>query len=341
VPVTTAGVADPNDGDYYPQVVVRATRDSDYSNVLPSGTLAWNVTDDFVVRAGISKTMTRPNPSDLRSGIAFPNADASSASLGNPDLEAYISNNFDVGFEYYTGNEGYFGVAAFRKNLTGFTRLNQTQVTFGFIEDTYDVSFNSLGASQQAALTTRGGGDPRAAIVRLDQTVNADGKLILNGFEFNWVQPLDFLLGKIGINGFGLTANYTFIDQRGQGTGAPALALGVPPQTYNATLYYDNHGVSARVSIVSSLGSQLTGPSSNQQGVNGAELFSDDYHQVDFSSSFDFAKMFGWSEYAPQLTIDGINLTNESRRAYSQFTNATYNSFNAGRTIMVGLRGRF
>jgi TonB-dependent receptor len=334
------GSPDPADGSRYPDVVTIATRDSDYRNVLPSGTVAWNVTDDFVVRGGISKTLTRPNPSELRSGIAFPNADASSASLGNPGLKPYLSNNFDVGFEYYTGDEGYFGVAAFRKNLTGFTRTQQTFVTFGSLAQ-YGANFASLGASQQQALVGRGvGGDPNTAIVRLDQVVNADGKLIIDGLEFNWVQPLDFLLGRIGLDGLGFTANYTFIDQRGTGS-APALALGVPPQTYNATLYYDNHGVSARVSVTSQLGAQGTGPNSNQQGVNGAEVFGNDYRQIDFSSSFDLAKLFGWSEYAPQLTIDGINLTNETRRSYFQFTNAVNASFSAGRTIMVGLRGRF
>ena len=339
-PNTTAGQIDTADGSRYPDVITIATRDSSYNNVLPSATVAWNVTDNFILRGGASRTMTRPNPGDLRSGIAFPNADASSASLGNPGLKPYLSDNFDVGFEYYTGDEGYFGVAAFRKSLTGFTRLNQTNVTFGSLAQ-YGANFASLGASQQAALVGRGvGGDPNTAIVRLDQTVNADGKLIINGLEFNWVQPLDFLLGRIGLNGFGITANYTFIDQRGQGS-APALALGVPPQTYNATLYYENHGVSARVSVVSSLGAQNSGPNSNQQGVIGAELFGDDYHQVDFSSSFDLGQMFGWSEFVPQLTIDGINVTNETRRSYSQFTNATFNAFNAGRTIIVGLRGSF
>ena len=339
-PTVANGMADAADGARYPDVITISTRDASYDNVLPSGTLAWNVTDDFVLRGGWSKTMTRPNPADLRAGIAFPNADANSASLGNPGLAPYLSKNFDIGFEYYTGDEGYFGVAAFRKALTGFTRLNQTNVTFGSLAQ-YGANFASLGASQQAALIGRGvGGDPNTAIVRLDQTVNADGKLIINGLEFNWVQPLDFLLGKIGLNGFGLTANYTFIDQRGQGS-APALALGVPPQTYNATLYYENHGVSARVSVTSSLGAQNTGPNSNQQGVTGAELYGDDYHQVDFSSSFDLGQMFGWSEFVPQLTIDGINVTNETRRSYSQFTNATFTSFNAGRTIIFGLRGRF
>jgi TonB-dependent receptor len=346
VPNTTAGQTDTADGSRFPDAVTISTRDTEYSNTLPSATVAWNVTDDFVVRGGLSKTMTRPNPSELRAGIAFPNADASSASLGNPELTPYLSRNMDVGFEYYTGNEGYFGVAAFRKAITGFTRLQQTNVPFGDLAQ-YGANFASLGASQQDALRNRalqqtGGAsnDPNIALVRLDQTVNADGRLIINGLELNWVQPLDFLLGRIGLNGLGFTANYTFIDQKGEGS-APALALGVPPETFNATLYYEHHGVSARVSMTKAQGSQGSGPNSNQQGVTGAELFGTDYHQVDFSSSFDLSEMFGWSEYAPQLTIDGINITNQTRRTYFQFSNATFNAFNAGRTFMVGLRGRF
>ena len=51
--------------------------------------------------------------------------------------------------------------------------------------------------------------------------------------------------------------------------------------------------------------------------------------------------MFGWSEFVPQLTIEGINLTEEVRRTNFQFSNALYNQFDSGRTIMVGLRGSF
>ena len=324
-----------DDGGRYPDVITISTRDTRYDNVLPSANLAWNLTDDAIVRAGVSRTMTRPNPSLLRSGISIPNADVSSASLGNPELTPYTSDNLDIGFEYYTGNEGYFGVAAFRKELEGFTQTRQTFVPFSALAQ-YGVTFASLGAGQQQALITRGNGDPNAAIVRLDETINASGKLTLNGLEFNWVQPLDF----IHLKGLGFTANFTIIDQKGEGA-APAIATNVPPETVNATLYYEDHGISARISLTKALGSQSTGPNSNQQGVTGAELFGVDYKQVDFSSSFDFGELFGWNEFIPQLTIDATNLTGETRRSYSQFTNAVYTEFDSGRTVMVGLRGRF
>ena len=73
----------------------------------------------------------------------------------------------------------------------------------------------------------------------------------------------------------------------------------------------------------------------------GAALFGDDYTQWDFSSSFDLSEMFGISSWVPQLTVDVININEEERRAYSQFTNATFSLFDSGRTVMVGLRGTF
>ena len=90
-----------------------------------------------------------------------------------------------------------------------------------------------------------------------------------------------------------------------------------------------------------SQGSQGSGPNSNQSGVLGAELFGDDYTQYDFSSSFDFTELFGAPEMMPQLTIDVVNLADEARRSYQQFSNAPFSYFESGRVVMVGLRGRF
>jgi len=192
-----------------------------------------------------------------------------------------------------------------------------------------------LTPTQQAAIDARGG--PTVATVVLNQQVNAQGKLNVNGLEFNWVQPLDF--GNAALEGLGFTANYTFIDQHGQGA-APAIAVGVSPETYNATLYYENHGVSVRGSVTSAQGTQLTGPG-GQNGITNAELFSDTYTQYDFSSSFDLSQMFNTHEWVPQLTIDVVNVTNAEQRSYFQFTNATFTQYNAGRTVIVGLRGSF
>jgi len=324
------------EGSKLPELVNIVPRDSTYENWLPSANVSLNVTENAIVRASLSRTMTRANPTDMLLGLSIRNADVSQVDLGNPELEPYLSGNIDLGFELYTGAEGYFGVAAFRKGIEGFTQRKSQNVTFADLAQ-YGVTLDTLGQQQRDSVNARGGNN---AAVELRQTVNASGRLTINGLEFNWVQPLDFLLDRIGFGGLGFTANYTIIDQKGEGA-APAIAIGVPPKSYNATVYYDKHGVSARVSVNYAEGSQASGPNSNQSGVIGAELFGNDYKQYDFSSSIDFAELFGWSKSVPQLTIDVVNIGDAKRRSYQQYSNAAFNYYDSGRTVMVGLRGRF
>lgn len=323
-------------GARYPNVVEYTEEKATYENWLPSASVALTVTDNFVVRAALSRTMTRPNPNALLPGLNFSNPSADIGSLGNVELDPFLSDNIDLGFEFYTGDEGYFGVAAFRKGIEGFTVAQTSTVPFSELAQ-YGVTYATLTPTQQAALDARGG--PSVATVSLTQQVNAPGRLTVNGLEFNWVQPLDFLLSGFGLEGFGFTANYTIIDQKGEGA-APAVAVGVAPETYNATFYYENFGISARISTTFAEGSQSTGPG-GQNGIPAAELFSADYEQWDFSSSFDLAELFGFSTWVPQLTVDVINLFDEEQRSYFQFTNATFTRYEPGRTVIVGLRGRF
>jgi TonB-dependent receptor len=306
--------------------VTFALTDNTYDNWLPALNLALNLTENAVVRGSVSRTMTRPNPNVMLPGINFSTPSADVANVGNPALEPFLSDNIDLGFEYYTGGEGYFGFAAFRKKLSGFTVPFAALSAFG-------ITFDTLTAAQQTAINSRGG--PGTATVVLQQQVNASGDLTVNGLEFNWVQPLDF----IGLHGLGITANLTFVDQKGSGA-APAVAVGVAPETYNATLYYENRGISARVSRTYAEGSVTSG--TNQNGIPAAALFSNNYGQWDFSSSFDLAKMFGsGSSWYPQLTLDVINFTDEEQRSYFQFSNAAFTQYQPGRQIMVGLRGVF
>jgi TonB-dependent receptor len=277
--------------------------------------------------------MTRPDPNAQLPGLNFSGPSADLGTVGNSALEPYLSENFDFGFEYYTGREGYIGIAAFRKSITGFTVNGSTTVPFTALAQ-YGVTFDSLSPTQQAAINSRGG--PTSASVVLQQQVNADGRLKVNGLEFNWVQPLDFLLEDY-VPGLGFLANATIIDQKGSGA-APAVAIGVADYTYNITAYYEHGGISARLSQTFTKGSQVSG--TNQNGITAAALYSDDYRQWDFSSSLDLDELTGYKGL-PQLTFDVINLTKSKQRTYYQFDNATFTYYEPGRTYMVGMRGRF
>ena len=324
----------PADGGLYPNVMNFVYTHNTYHNVLPSAEFAYNVSDNAIVRLAGSRTMTRPDPSAMLPGLNFGAPSADVGTVGNPALKPYLSDNFDLGFEYYTGQEGYVGAAVFRKRVTGFTANGNTTVPFNALA-LYGVTYATLSPPQQQAITSRGG--PDAATVVLQEQVNASGALTINGVEFNWVQPLDFLLDRFGIDGLGFTANYTLVDQAGTGA-APAVGLGIAPHTYNITAYYEHGPVMARISTVYNKGSQISTP--NQNGITNAALFSADYRQWDFSSSLDLSQLFGWS-HEVQLTGDALNLFDARLRNYFQFTNATFTQYNPGREIMIGIRGKF
>jgi TonB-dependent receptor len=322
------------DGGLYPNVLNFVYTDNTYHNMLPAGELAFNAADNTILRLALSKTMTRPDPSAMLPGVAFSSPSADTGTVGNPALAPFISENIDLGVEYYTGQEGYVSATAFRKRLTGFTANQNTTFPFNYLAQ-YGITYATLSPTQQQAITSRGG--PDATSVVLTEQVNASGALTVNGYEFNWVQPLDFLLDRFNLDGFGFTANYTLVDQHGTGA-APATALGVAPHTYNATAYYEHGPWEFRISTVFNEGTQTA--SLNQNGFPLAALYSANYTEWDFSSIVDLSKLLGWS-HDFELTFDATNLFDAKLRQYFQFSNATFTQYNPGRTLSIGFRGKF
>jgi TonB-dependent receptor len=337
-PGTSPGFA--LDGSCYPVLVNFTETNRLYSNFLPSASVAYSFGNKAVARGSISRTLTRPDPNQLLPGASFVQPSADVGTLGNNALSPYISDNIDLGFEYYTGGEGVIAFAAFRKSITGFTVNGVTTVPFSTLEP-FGITFASLTQAQQQALIDRGrpaGIAPEQVPIQIQQQVNADGKLKVNGLEFQLTQPLDFVTRHIGVTGFGFQGNLTLIDQKGEGAGAPAVALGVAPTTYTLTGYYEGNGVSSRLTYTYNEGSQGSGL--NQNGIPSAAIFGRDYAQLDFSGNVDLGKILG-NRYLPTLVVNVINITKEAQRSYFQFSNATFNEYNPGRTVLVGIRGRF
>ncbi|MBO9518394.1 MAG: TonB-dependent receptor [Porphyrobacter sp.] len=327
------------DGGRYSNVINFPTTRSTYSNLLPSTSIAYEFGGKAIARASISRTMTRPDPNAMLPGASFVQPSADIGTVGNSALNPYISDNIDLGFEFYTGGEGVIAFAAFRKSITGFTVNSLTTVPFSFFEP-YGINLDSLTEAQRDALAARAqpGQALRDVNVVVQQQVNADGKLKVNGMEFQITQPLDFLTERVGISGFGVQGNLTLIDQKGQGAGAPAVATGVSPMTYTLTGYYEKGAVSTRLSYTHYDGSQGSGL--NQNGIPQAAIFGRGYSQLDFSGSLDLGYLFD-NERLPTLVLNATNLTEEPQGSYFQFPNATFNQYNPGRTLLVGIRGTF
>ncbi|MET0496699.1 MAG: TonB-dependent receptor [Steroidobacteraceae bacterium] len=319
IPVRQAGTGLVLPGQFFNQ-----SFDSDYREFLPSFNAALNVLDSVVTRFSASRTLTRANPSAMLPGTNFTDVGATNASQGNPNISPYLSTNMDLGIEWYTGREGYAALTLFDKKLTGFTVQGITVTPFLNL----GIPFDSLTQPQQTAINSRGG--PNNATVNVTRQENAGGTLNIRGYEAQLVQPLTFAL-----DGLGFTANYTHVQQKSDGAGAPTQALGISPYTYNTTLYYENFGATVRLSYVYNAEQVTSVP--NQQGIPLAQLYADEYGQWDLSASYEFTSL----PTSPQLTLNVINLTGETQRATQQFDNATYTFYDPGYSIVVGLRGKF
>jgi TonB-dependent receptor len=290
--------------------------------------VAWDVADSWVVRMSSSRTMTRPNPRSMLPATTFSDPSAEIADQGNPNLAPYLSTNFDLGLEWYTGDEGLVALTLFNKRVSGYTYQGINVRPFREL----GIPLDALTENQLAALNANGGLD---APVNVRQQVNADATLDIQGWELIWVQPLDFLF-----QGLGFMANYTDIDLEPTGQEAAQLGgnlFGISPVMWNATAYWENDVTSVRLSYNWVEGSAQRALGNNEGGLNYGQYFGEDRGQFDLSASYTLASL----PSKPQLTFNVLNLTNEETRNYITYENVPGEIYQPGRTFLVGIRGTF
>src|SRR6185503_133710 len=74
-------------------------------------------------RLGVAKTLARPNTEDMRAGFSYGIGGEPltwSASGGNPRLEPWRANAYDISIEKYFNKRSYVSVAYFYKDLKNF-----------------------------------------------------------------------------------------------------------------------------------------------------------------------------------------------------------------------------
>ncbi|WP_343520978.1 TonB-dependent receptor [Sphingomonas sp.] len=186
-----------------------------YTNVLPSANIAFNVTDDFLIRVSGSQTMQRASIADLSPSTFF-NATNLSVTGGNVNLEPPISTQADISFEYYTGKSSLISGALFYKDVKDFIA---SFVTTG-VDLTLDPQGRELVFSRPENLATAK----------------------IKGFEVGIQQFFDFLPSPL--DGLGIIANYTYSDSE-DNAGFPLVA--VSKNSYNLVGLYEKGPISARI----------------------------------------------------------------------------------------------
>ncbi|MBV8633595.1 MAG: TonB-dependent receptor, partial [Burkholderiaceae bacterium] len=180
----------------------------DYTNVLPSANLKFDLSKDLVARLAASETMSRADYSALSPAVQLNNLDLT-GSGGNSDLKPIRSINYDATLEWYFAKDSILSAALFYMNMPSY-------VTFGY------------NTRRLLDTTTNNYAD---FIVTSPYNISANNK----GVELSWQQPFGF--------GFGGLLNYTYAE--GHDASGSAL-VGSSKNTGNAELYYENNNFSAR-----------------------------------------------------------------------------------------------
>lgn len=269
-----------------------------YTDWLPSLNYRLKITDTLFFRVAASKTITRPNFSQMSPSLTLNanpvNSAQNTGSQGNPMLQPMRSDNVDLSIEKYFTKDTSVYAAALYKKVTGFpASITQTE-TYGGLP--YQVStYANLNPAT------------------------------IKGLEFGYQEFFSFLPAPF--DGLGFQGNFTYIASTTpssiQGYDIPLTNLS--RDSYNAILMYEKGPVSVRFAY-NWRDKFVTGVSSFV-GVGLLPQFVKAYGDLDASLNYDVTKQL-------EVTIQGVNLTNVARFQYWGSPNVPSNDYLDGVTVM-------
>jgi len=278
----------------------------EYSDVLPSLNLVYDLSDSLLFRLGASKVMTRPNLGQVTPGATVNTAGNNrTVTIGNPALDPFRAKSYDLAAEWYFAPESLLSVALFYKDVESFVQTLRDQRIF---------DGNPYGIDNELAIAACGGTETSACnttttLWDFTAPVTTEGGPV-KGFEISYQQPFNFLPGLW--SNFGAILNYTGVEseityQTVTSTTGPVVITevtndltGLSKSAYNATLYFDNKKFSARVSAAYRSDYLTTVPGRNGNDVEGTAKTMN----IDFSSSYNFNDHF-------TISLEALNLTDE------------------------------
>ena len=298
-----------------------------YDDFLPSANIVLEPTSTFVIRLAAARVVARPDLTSIAptASVAATGANRT-ASVGNPNLLPYRANTYDASVEWYYQTGALLSAALFQKDIDSFVQTTQSSGRF---------SDNPFGLPDSLAIAACGNQYPTTCSP--DQTNwvftaprNTPGGR-LRGFEINFQQPFKFLPGFLG--NFGTLLNFTYVRSHiAYLTSTGSIykydeLTGLSRKGGNATLYYEDKVLSARVSgayrsgyLTDVIGTQGV----DRQGTNGT-------FNLDASAQVTLTDQI-------KLTFEAINLTDQYQDQYVDRRNLLSVYHHTGREFLAGVR---
>jgi TonB-dependent receptor len=279
---------------------------NDYTHVLPSLNLKYQFGDKLVGRGAYYAAVVRPSFGDMAPRVLL-NADRNAAEIGNPNLDPYEADNFDIALEYYPTNLSVLSVGLFYKEIDN--AIFPANYDIADVPANVDLSF--LDATTLAGLE------------EIDTFINV-GSTELSGIEVNYVQGLGDLTEAL--DGFLVSANLTLTDSEStlpDGRSVPFLKQS--DTVWNLALGYDKGPWDLRISA------NFRGDYLDELVDADLDRTTDDRLLVEASAKYKVNDNL-------QLYVEGKNLTDEPEYYYfgDQRRLSQYDEF--GTTFIFGAR---
>jgi TonB-dependent receptor len=290
-----------------------------YVDVLPSLIANLHLDEDVILRGAVTRALGRPNYETIAPRTTFgEDGTVGNVTVGNPDVEARRSWNFDLSAEWYPSPLSMLAVAVFHKNIGDEIVTGTTSYS-----DQTDMQAALAQYGLQAAVPTDG-------LTRLDiSTPTNDASATLNGVEFTGQTQFAWL--PTPFDGFGVFFSAAFIDGETKlADGSKLPLIGQAKTSYAATLFYQAKRLDASLSYAYN-GSYLTDPNDDP----ALRLDQGKYGRWDAKIAYrvtDKVKVF----------VEGVNLNNEPTTEF-QGGNKSWNTEYeyVGRTVYLGIAGSF
>lgn len=223
------------------------TDGDDYTDVLPSLNVNFEVADGHYVRVAASTTISRPRLDQMKpnnevtfnfnaGNVANPNPAAGpwSGSAGNATLKPLEANQFDLAYDWYFANDGFVSGAFFYKDLTNWHADGSFIADFTpFYVPGYHESVDPITGAVITPATFLG-------VV----SAKADGvEGWVRGYELQANLPLHMITEAL--DGFGIIASAALYDGKLE-NGDPVP--GLSEESFQSTVYWERGGFQARVS---------------------------------------------------------------------------------------------
>jgi iron complex outermembrane receptor protein len=260
--------------------------DHDYTDVLPSANVVFDLNDELLLRFGGSRVMARPEYNRIAPTITSFTPLLFTGSGGNPTLNPYRADQFDMSLEWYFAESSLLAASLFYKDMQSYV-INGTgpERLPTEIVDPNDSRLSDQRADCQAISTGL-----YNCIYQIDRPVNGGGGKI-QGIELSYQQPI--------YGGFGAIVNYTYSDADSQDD---APIPGNSKNTANITAYFENERFGARLAY--NYRSEYF-----IDNDRGRQLYADAADSLDLSINVNLTDNLA-------LTFDGINLLDEELFQY-------------------------